>query len=156
MIPGGGTGGERPFWERPLAELTREQWEALCDGCGRCCLKKLINDRDESVHYTRVVCRYLDTAQCRCTQYLQRRKLVPDCLVLDLELLPELHWIPDTCAYRLRYENKPLPDWHPLITGSRAAIHAQQIAVSGKVISEEYVHEDGLEEHIIRWVHAAC
>ncbi|MCB1648225.1 MAG: YcgN family cysteine cluster protein [Pseudomonadales bacterium] len=149
-------GVEAPFWERPLAELSQEQWEALCDGCGRCCLKKLINDRDESVHYTRVVCRYLDTEQCRCTQYKRRQTLVPDCLVLDMELLPELGWIPDTCAYRLRYENKPLPQWHPLISGSRAAINAQQISVSGKVISEEYVHEDGLEEHIIRWVNAAC
>lgn len=144
------------FWERPLEQLNRAEWEALCDGCGRCCLKKLINSKDESVHYTRVVCRYLDTDRCACTAYSDRQTLVPDCLVLDLEMLKELHWIPDTCAYRLRYEGKPLPQWHPLIHGSRAAINAQQISVTGKVISEEFVHEKGLEEHIIRWVEAAC
>ncbi|MGJ8689308.1 MAG: YcgN family cysteine cluster protein [Gammaproteobacteria bacterium] len=144
------------FWELPLESLNRDEWEALCDGCGRCCLKKLINSKDETVHYTRVVCQYLDTERCACTAYGERQKLVPDCLVLDLEMLEELHWIPDTCAYRLRYEGKPLPDWHPLIAGSRAAINAQQISVTGKVISEEFVHEKGLEEHIIRWVEAAC
>lgn len=144
------------FWELPLAELNQAQWEALCDGCGRCCLKKLIDSSDESIHYTRVVCRYLDTERGRCRQYTKRQKLVPDCLVLDLEMLPQLHWIPDTCAYRLRYENKPLPQWHPLLTGSRTAIDAEQISVKGKVISEEYVHEKGLEEHVIRWVSAAC
>ncbi len=147
--------GEK-FWERPLEQLNRAEWEALCDGCGRCCLKKLINSKDESVHYTRVVCRYLDTERCACTAYSNRQKLVPDCLVLDMEMLEQLHWIPDTCAYRLRYEGKPLPQWHPLLQGSRAAINAQQISVTGKVISEEFVHEKGLEEHIIRWVSAAC
>ncbi len=155
QTPGQDELGER-FWERPLDELNRAEWEALCDGCARCCLKKLINTDDDTVHYTRVVCRYLDTERCACTAYTTRRKLVPDCLVLDWEMLKELHWIPDTCAYRLRYEGKPLPDWHPLIAGSRKAIDAQQISVTGKVISEEFVHEKGLQEHIIRWVNAAC
>ncbi len=146
----------RPVWERPLHSLSREEWESLCDGCARCCLKKLIHHKDASVHYTRVVCRYLNTQACACTQYTKRQKLVPDCLVLDPQMLPDLHWIPDTCAYRLRSEGKPLPEWHPLLTGSRDAMIAAQIPVTGKVISEEYVHEDGLEEHIIRWVKAAC
>ena len=144
------------FWEKPLELLDRAEWEALCDGCGRCCLKKLINSRNEEVHYTRVVCRYLDQEKCRCKSYSRRQILVPDCLVLDLQNLPTLHWIPDTCAYRLRYEGKPLPDWHPLITGNRDAMKRQQITVTNKVISEEFVHEKGLEEHIIRWVNAAC
>jgi uncharacterized cysteine cluster protein YcgN (CxxCxxCC family) len=144
------------FWELPLDQLDRTQWEALCDGCGRCCLKKLIDSDSEQVHYTRVVCRYLDQAKCRCQAYSRRQKLVPDCLVLTLENLPQLHWIPDTCAYRLRLEGKPLPAWHPLLTGDREAMREQQISVTGKVVSEEYVHEDGLQEHIIRWVSAAC
>lgn len=144
------------FWEKPLAELSREEWEALCDGCGRCCLKKLVNDRTEETHYTRVVCRYLEQDSCKCTAYGRRQKLVPECLVLDLEMVGALHWIPDTCAYKLRFDNKPLPSWHPLLTGSRTAMNEAGISVHGKVISEEYVHERGLEEHIIRWVKAAC
>ncbi len=144
------------FWELPLEQLDKEQWEALCDGCGRCCLKKLIDTKTEQVHYTRVVCRYLEQNKCRCQAYSRRQKLVPDCLVLNMENLPQLHWIPDTCAYRLRLEGKPLPAWHPLLTGSRDAMRQEQISVTGKVVSEEYVHEDGLQEHIIRWVSAAC
>lgn len=144
------------FWEKPLAELDRDEWEALCDGCGRCCLKKLLDDESGKVHYTRVVCRYMDQSKCSCNAYKRRQELVPECLVLDIEILPQLHWIPDTCAYRLRYEGKPLPDWHPLLTGSRAAMIANEITVTGKTISEVYVHPDGLEEHIVRWVSPAC
>lgn len=144
------------FWEKPLEQLDRAEWEALCDGCGRCCLKKLVDSRTEQLHYTRVVCRYLDQNKCRCQAYSTRQMLVPDCLVLDSQNLPTLNWIPDTCAYRLRHEGKPLPDWHPLIAGSRDEMQRQHITVTGKVISEEFVHERGLEEHIIRWVNAAC
>lgn len=144
------------FWEKPLAELTRKEWEALCDGCGRCCLKKLLDEENGEIHYTRVVCRYMEQSTCSCKAYQRRQELVPECLVLNIEILPQLHWIPDTCAYRLRYDKKPLPDWHPLISGSRTAMIEQGISVTGKTISEDYVHENGLEEHIVRWVAPAC
>lgn len=124
------------FWELPLEQLDKEQWEALCDGCGRCCLKKLIDTKTELVHYTRVVCRYLEQNKCRCQAYSRRQKLVPDCLVLNMENLPQLHWIPYTCAYRLRLEGKPLPAWHPLLTGSRDAMRQEQISVTGKVVQK--------------------
>jgi uncharacterized protein len=164
------------FWELPLESLDSKEWESLCDGCARCCLKKLQEDTDEpdepaltketdptvqahsaggQLWYTRVVCRYLDQQKCQCTAYGSRQVLVPECLVLDMTVLKKaLHWIPDTCAYKLRYQNKPLPAWHPLLTGSRLAMQEAGITVTGRVISEEYVHEDGLEEHIIRWVKA--
>lgn len=149
------------FWELPLESLDRKEWESLCDGCARCCLKKLQDDTGESddgageLWYTRVVCRYLDQQKCQCTAYDNRQVLVPDCLVLDMSVLrTALHWIPDSCAYKLRYQNKPLPAWHPLLTGSRQAMQEAGINVTGRVISEEYVHEDGLEEHVIRWVKA--
>lgn len=144
------------FWEKPLAELNREEWEALCDGCGRCCLKKLLDEQSGEIHYTRVVCRYMDQSKCNCKAYQRRQELVPECLVLNIEMLQQLHWIPNTCAYRLRYDDKPLPEWHPLITGSRAAMISNGITVTGKTISEDYVHADGLEEHIVRWVAPAC
>lgn len=140
------------FWEKPLKDLNKAEWEALCDGCGRCCLKKLINTNDETVHYTRVVCRYFTESNCSCSVYQRRQELVPDCLVMDYEMLEQLDWIPSSCAYKLRYENKPLPSWHPLLTGSRIAMDADDMTIAGKVISEQYVHEQGLEEHIIRWV----
>lgn len=148
------------FWELPLAELNAREWELLCDGCARCCLKKL-QDEDAAgqgparLMYTRVVCRYLDQQKCSCTAYSRRNVLVPDCLVLDMSVLQaSVDWIPDTCAYKLRYQNKPLPDWHPLLSGSREPMQALGIAVTGRVISEDYVHDDGLEEHVIRWVRA--
>lgn len=148
------------FWELPLAQLSPREWELLCDGCARCCLKKLQDEGTDGqgpvrLAYTRVVCRYLDQDKCSCTAYNRRNVLVPDCLVLDMSVLQaSVDWIPDTCAYKLRYQNKPLPDWHPLLSGARDAMLAQGIAVTGRVISEDYVHDDGLEEHVIRWVRA--
>lgn len=147
------------FWELPLNELSPREWESLCDGCARCCLKKLqdaeAGEGGGKLVYTRVVCRYLDQQQCSCTAYGQRDVLVPDCLVLDMSVLQaSVDWIPDTCAYKLRYQNKPLPEWHPLLSGSRERMQELGIAVTGRVISEDYVHDDGLEEHVIRWVRA--
>lgn len=151
------SGAPRPrFWELPLSSLTRREWEALCDGCGRCCLHKLQDVDTDEVLYTRVVCRYMDQQQCSCTEYQQRQTLVPDCLVLTPENLGELDWIPDTCAYKLRERGEPLPQWHPLISGSRKAMEEAGISVTGKVISEAHVHDEGIEEHVIRWVNPAC
>lgn len=144
---------QAPYWETlTLREMDRQQWESLCDGCGKCCLLKLEDDETEEIHYTRVVCRYHDQAKCRCTVYDKRKKLVPTCLVLKPDDLEDLHWMPSTCAYRLLHEGKGLPIWHPLIAGNRDAMIESDNSIGGKVISEEYVHEDGLQEHIVRWV----
>lgn len=141
------------FWEKSLAELDDKEWEALCDGCGRCCLKKLQDDSDNSIHWTRIVCRYFDEQSHLCTCYQSRSELVPDCLdVKRMDILASLEWMPATCAYRLRAEDKPLPDWHPLLTGSREAIEEAGIQIGGRVLSEEFVHPEGYEEHVIRWV----
>ncbi len=142
-----------PFWERKsLAEMSSEEWESLCDGCGKCCLHKLEDADTGMIHYTRVVCRYLDQAKCRCTVYPRRKKLVPDCIELTPEEAGSLHWMPSTCAYRLLAEGKSLPIWHPLINGSRKAMIAAGHTITGRVISEDFVHEDGFEEHIVHWV----
>jgi uncharacterized cysteine cluster protein YcgN (CxxCxxCC family) len=143
-----------PFWERPLETLDDREWEALCDGCGRCCLKKLCDEDSGEIAYTRVVCRYFDEQSSRCGCYADRTRKVPDCLALRHHQIDTLKWIPDTCAYKLRHEGRPLFDWHPLIAGSRARMEALGIAVAGRVLSEEYVHENGLEEHLIDWVRA--
>lgn len=140
------------FWELPLEQLNEVEWEMLCDGCGRCCLKKIEDEDSGKIHWTRIVCQYLDTAACRCSSYSQRTTLVPSCLNVRDMYRKNVTWMPDTCAYRLRAESKPLFAWHPLLTGSSEAMINADISVQGRTLSEEFVHPDGYDEHIIRWV----
>ncbi|MDA1370639.1 MAG: YcgN family cysteine cluster protein [Proteobacteria bacterium] len=140
------------FWELPLGELNQQEWEQLCDGCGRCCLKKLSDEETEEITWTRVICRFFIEESSRCSCYSQRTELVPECLNVGQMDIGAAKWMPPSCAYRLRFEGKPLHDWHPLIAGSRVKMEQAGISVAGKVISEEYVHPDGYQEHVIRWV----
>ncbi len=144
---------EKPFWEsKSLSEMSRREWESLCDGCAKCCMIKLEDEETGLIDFTSVVCKYLDQKKCRCTVYEKRRKLVPTCLELHYGELDTLHWMPSTCAYRLLNDGMPLPIWHPLIAGDRKAMISSGNTVSGKVISEEYVHDEDLQDHIIHWV----
>ncbi len=140
------------WWEQPLETLTQAQWEALCDGCGRCCLQKLEDEDSGELYFTRVHCRYLDAQACRCTAYSRRTRLVPDCIELRAEDTRAMAWLPATCAYRLRAAGQPLPSWHPLRTGDAESVHRAGISVRGRVISDEHVHPDSYDEHIIHWV----
>ena len=108
------------FWERkPLAKLSKREWEALCDGCGKCCLNKLEDEDTGEIALTRVACRLLDDTTCHCAQYPIRHQFVPECIVLRPDNLHRhMNWIPQTCAYRLVYEKRDLFYWHPLISGS--------------------------------------
>jgi uncharacterized cysteine cluster protein YcgN (CxxCxxCC family) len=143
---------QTPFWKtKPLTEMTPAEWESLCDGCAQCCLMKVEDIDSETVHYTDVVCRYLDIDKCRCTAYSERTSLVPDCVRLTPENLDQLPWMPLTCAYRLLSEGTPLPDWHPLVSGNDTSVHAAGISVRGRCISEEFVHEDDLLQRIVDW-----
>lgn len=138
------------FWETtPLTEMSAEQWESLCDGCGKCCLHKVEDEDSGQVYVCNVACRLLDLETCRCGDYEHRKQRVPDCTVLTLERLEEFHWLPQTCAYRLLAENKPLADWHPLLSGDAQTVHAAGISVCGRVISEDQA--DDLELHITDW-----
>ncbi|MEM8841198.1 MAG: YcgN family cysteine cluster protein [Pseudomonadota bacterium] len=140
----------RPFWEQPLDALTRAQWEALCDGCGRCCAVKLEDIDTGEVHYTSVTCRLFDTETCRCGNYALRRQLVKGCIILTPESLEEASdWLPKSCAYRRRFEGKPLPDWHPLITGRAESVHEAGISLRGRGIAEYEVAEEDLENFVI-------
>ncbi len=136
------------FWEKPLDQLTREQWEALCDGCGRCCLHKVEDEDTGEVYSTNVACKLLDLETARCSDYRHRRAYVPDCLRLTLRNAGELDWLPETCAYRRRAHGEQLPDWHYLICGDRDAVHAAGISIIGKVVNEA---EAGPLEHHIVW-----
>lgn len=140
----------RDFWRLPLADLSRAEWEALCDGCGKCCLNKLEDEETGHVALTRVACRLFDDETCHCAQYPIRHQFVPECIVLDVTTIREhLYWLPQTCAYRLRHEGRDLPDWHPLLTGSAEAMHRAGQSMRGRTVPEFEVHEDDWEEHII-------
>jgi hypothetical protein len=143
----------KPFWERKtLAELDAEEWESLCDGCGRCCLRKLEDEDTGEIAYTDVACRLLDCNTCRCRDYAHRQDRVPDCVALTPGDRTALGWMPSTCAYRLLDEGKPLPDWHPLVSGSLQSVHAAGISVRGRCTSEEHVHEDEIGTRLARWI----
>ncbi len=144
------------FWKTtPLAEMTREEWEALCDRCGRCCLVKLEDEDTEELIYTRVHCRLYDPKTCGCRNYPLRRTLVPGCVNLTPDTLEEAKaWMPTTCAYRLLAEGRDLPEWHPLVTGDPASTRRAGIAADGRnkpgrLIHENDVDEDDLQDHAL-------
>ena len=140
------------WWQdKPLAELSPGQWEALCDGCGRCCLVKIEDQDSAELFYTNVVCRLHDSQRCRCSRYGERSTLVPDCIKVTPRVAREEKWLPDSCAYRLLAEGKALQEWHPLISGDPDSIHRAGISVRDKVVSEQYVHPDELPEHLVHW-----
>jgi uncharacterized cysteine cluster protein YcgN (CxxCxxCC family) len=144
--------GLRPhFWEHvPLKAMTPREWEALCDGCGKCCLNKLEDADTGEVAFTRVACRLLDGDSCRCGQYDIRKSLVPECVVLTARNIGDIaYWMPATCAYRLLYEGKPLYDWHPLISGDPESVHRAGMSVRGWTVPEFEVDEEDWEDHII-------
>ena len=138
------------FWERPLASLNPTEWEALCDGCGKCCLNKLEDEDTGQVLFTRVACRLLDGESCRCGQYDIRRQFVPECVVLSPKTLPKIaYWLPKTCAYKLLHEGKPLHDWHPLISGDPESVHKAGESVRGWTVPEFEVAEEDWEDYAI-------
>ena len=139
------------FWERkPLRRLNEREWEALCDGCGKCCLNKLEDEDTGEVALTCVACRLLDDESCRCTQYDIRHQFVPECIVMTPDNIDDhAYWLPQTCAYHLLWLGKPLPEWHPLITGTQQSVHDAGISVSGITVSEFDTPLEEWEDHII-------
>lgn len=136
------------FWENvPLDKLDRAQWEALCDGCGKCCIHKLEDEDTGELHATNVACRLLDRRSGACSNYKHRHAFVPECIRLTPAKLKQLDWLPSTCAYVLRAEGKPLPEWHYLVSGDRESIHIAGKSVRGWTISEDDAGE--LEYHLI-------
>ena len=135
------------FWEKPLGELSRPEWEALCDGCGKCCLHKVEDADSGEIQATNVACKLLDLRSARCSSYRGRHAFVPDCIRLTPGKVDRLAWLPSTCAYRLRSEGKKLPDWHYLISGDPEAVHAAGMSTRGWTISETDAGD--LEHHLI-------
>ena len=141
-----------PFWRRKrLAEMTPQEWESLCDGCGKCCLIKLEDADSGAIHHTNVACHLLDLGTCRCGNYPQRKAIVEDCVVLTPETVGDLSWMPSTCAYRLLAEGKPLAWWHPLVSGDPESVHRAGISVRDRAVTERRVPDAELEDHIVTW-----
>ena len=138
------------FWELPLGELTRPEWEALCDGCGRCCLNKLEDEDTGKFLYTRAACKLLDLETCRCSDYANRHEKVPDCVALTPENVGSLGWLPATCAYKLLHNGKPLPEWHPLVTGDPLSTHKSGNSMRNKTVSEAAVSEDDWDDYVFQ------
>ena len=141
------------FWvQKSLSEMTQSEWESLCDGCAKCCLVKLQCEDTEEVAYTSVACHLMDYESCQCTRYQDRNDLVPSCVWLKPEMVDDFFWLPDSCAYRLVSEGRDLPEWHPLISGDKNSVHKAGISIQNKVINENTVAEEDLEEYVIHWV----
>jgi uncharacterized cysteine cluster protein YcgN (CxxCxxCC family) len=141
-----------PFWEeKTLEEMTTEEWEALCDGCGRCCLTKLEDEDTGDIYVSDVRCKLLDGDTCKCTDYQNRAALVPDCIKLTPQNVREIGWIPVTCAYRRIAEGKGLAWWHPLVSGDPEMVAMVGVAVSGRTVSELSVKPGEWEDHVVDW-----
>jgi uncharacterized cysteine cluster protein YcgN (CxxCxxCC family) len=141
------------FWQqKSLHQFTAEEWEALCDGCGKCCLHKLEDEDDGEVYYTDVACKLMDITTCRCNDYGNRLEQVPGCLKLTPDSEDIFPWLPKSCAYRLVKEGKPLPDWHHLVSGKTDSIHKARQSIRRRAISEQVVYPEEMELHIIGWV----
>jgi len=139
------------FWKtKKLGEMTTEEWESLCDRCGKCCLIKLEDEDTREIHFTSVVCKYIDLKTCRCTRYGERTRLVPQCLDLKQHDFAEFDWLPSTCAYRLLSDGEDLPAWHPLLTGNGKSVEKAGISIKSYAMKETEI--DRPEEHVIRWL----
>jgi len=139
-----------PFWKsKKLEEMTPVEWESLCDGCARCCLIKFEDEDTGQIYHTNVVCELLDIYHCTCTRYTERSVLVPTCLTLSPNLVRQLAWMPETCAYRLLAEGKDLPAWHPLLSGDANSVHSAGISVRAKVVSAKDIDDEDLPDYVV-------
>jgi len=138
------------FWkEKTLESMSDEQWESLCDGCGRCCVWKFEDADSGEILYTDIRCKLFNDHSCRCNDYPNRNTLVPDCM--HIRHMEDQHyaWLPNTCAYRLLHEGKPLFDWHPLISGDPASVHLAGISLKNKTTCGENISPEDIVRHII-------
>ncbi|MGA2486908.1 MAG: YcgN family cysteine cluster protein [Roseiarcus sp.] len=142
-----------PFWEvKTLEEMTRREWESLCDGCARCCLVKLEDADTAEIHFTDVGCTLLDAKTCRCRDYRRRQSRVSDCVKLTPETVRSLSWLPVTCAYRRLAEGRGLAWWHPLVSGTQETVHQAGVSVRGRVsASEDDMSAEDLGDRIVKW-----
>ena len=139
------------FWNtKKLTEMSIEEWESLCDNCGKCCLHKLEDEATRKIVFTSVACKLINLNSCRCSRYSERTTLVPECLDLSQLDSDKYNWLPSTCAYRLLNDGKELPSWHPLISGNYASVKKAGVSISSYAIKES--KSINFEHHIIEWL----
>ncbi len=150
--PSKGSLQSEAFWKtKNMAELSRDEWESLCDGCGKCCCIRLEDEDTAAIYITDVACKLFDSEQCQCSDYPNRSKKVPDCVTLTPGNVAQLHWMPQTCAYRLVANGEDLPEYHHLVSGSRQTIHDAGMSVQEAVYSESDIDPDDIPNHIVIW-----
>ena len=143
---------EIPFWERKsLEEMNPEEWEALCDGCGKCCLNKLEDWETGEIFWTNIACELFDCDTCKCSDYKNRAKLVPDCIQLTPEKISTISWLPPTCAYRLIGEGSGLYWWHPLVSGDPETVHQAGISTRERAIEDNGINPEEYEDFLVDW-----
>ena len=163
------TSSNAPFWKtKSLKEMSKSEWESLCDGCAKCCLNKFIDDETtddttelqptdhlkagEQLVYSNIACYLLNDKTCQCSQYEKRTQLVPDCVQLSQENLDQIFFMPPSCAYRRLNEGRDLPSWHPLLNnGKKSAMHKAGMSVRGKIVKDNDVELDDFEDYIVTW-----
>jgi len=139
----------KEFWKhKKLSEMTRKEWELLCDGCGRCCLIRLEDEESREIFTTRLACKQLDIGKCGCKCYDNRHEVVADCIALTPENIGSLDWIPSSCAYRRLSEGRELAWWHPLVSGDPDSVHEAGISVRSSAISEDKINPNRIEDYI--------
>ena len=142
-----------PFWEsKSLFEMSREEWESVCDGCAKCCLQQLEDEDSAQLVFTDVVCDLLDCASCQCTDYPNRSVRVPTCVTLTPDNVESTaEFAPPSCAYVRLLQGRGLPDWHHLVCGDRDEIHRRGKSVRGRVRRQSEVNADDLEDYVVTW-----
>jgi len=140
------------FWKtKSLEEMNTQEWESLCDGCGKCCLNKLEDWDTGEIYWTNIGCELLDCTTCRCKDYENRFEKVPDCIQLTPEMVRSIRWLPPTCAYRLVRDGKELFDWHPLISGDSNSVHEAEISIKGRAVEDDGIQTEDYENHLVEW-----
>ena len=143
---------EKPFWRvKKMKDMNKQEWESLCDNCGKCCCIRLEDEETGDIYITDVACKLFDAETCKCTSYASRSEKVSDCVKLTKDNIDKLQWMPRTCAYRLISEGKELPYYHHLVSGSSSTIHDEGMSVKNEVVSETIVSEDEQIKRIVIW-----
>lgn len=141
-----------PFWkQKTLHQMTRDEWESLCDGCGKCCLNKLEDWDTGDIVWTNIGCELLNCDTCRCGDYSNRFEKVPDCIELTPDKIETIGWLPPTCAYRLIAEGNDLYWWHPLVSGDPETVHQAGISVRGRAVRDTGIPPEKYEDYLVDW-----